>query len=92
MEFIDESSEFKKHHYLRNAVIFILLFALASFVCAYFSGDFAPVADALANKLLETANRDASFTFFSDYSNFIRTFKNVEGCSPGKFDSLSKPL
>ena len=72
MEFIDESSEFKKHHYLRNAVIFILLFALSSFVCAYFSGEFAPVADAFANKILETATRDASFTFFSDYSNFAR--------------------
>lgn len=29
---------------------------------------------------------------FSDYSNFIRTFKNIEGCSPGNFEHLSKPL
>lgn len=29
---------------------------------------------------------------FSDYSNFIRTFKNIEGCSPGSFEALSKPL
>lgn len=29
---------------------------------------------------------------FSDYSNFIRTFKNVEGCSPGSLEHLSKPL
>lgn len=29
---------------------------------------------------------------FSDYSNFIRTFKNIEGCSPGSFEFLSKPL
>lgn len=29
---------------------------------------------------------------FSDYSNFIRTFKNIEGCSPGNFEYLSKPL
>ena len=29
---------------------------------------------------------------FSDYSNFIRTFKNIEGCSPGSFEMLSKPL
>lgn len=29
---------------------------------------------------------------FSDYSNFIRTFKNIEGCSPGNFENLSKPL
>lgn len=29
---------------------------------------------------------------FSDYSNFVRTFKNIEGCSPGKFEHLSEPL
>ncbi len=29
---------------------------------------------------------------FSDYSNFIRTFKKIEGCSPGNFENLSKPL
>ena len=29
---------------------------------------------------------------FSDYSNFIRTFKNIEGCSPGNFEQLSKPF
>ncbi len=29
---------------------------------------------------------------FSDYSNFIRTFKNIEGCPPGSFEALSKPL
>lgn len=29
---------------------------------------------------------------FSDYSNFIRTFKKIEGCSPGSFEHLSKPL
>lgn len=28
---------------------------------------------------------------FSDYSNFIRTFKNIEGCPPGSFERLSKP-
>lgn len=76
MEFIDESSELKTHHYLRNTVVFILFFALLSFAGAYFAGDFATVADAFANKILEAANKDASFTFFSDYSNFAREAVN----------------
>ena len=29
---------------------------------------------------------------FHNYSNFIRTFKNFEGCSPGSFEELSDPL
>lgn len=29
---------------------------------------------------------------FSDYSNFIRTFKKIEGVSPGSFEHLSGPL
>ena len=29
---------------------------------------------------------------FSDYSNFIRTFKNIEGYSPGSLEHLSKPF
>ena len=29
---------------------------------------------------------------FSSYSNFIRTFRKYEGCSPGKLNSLSDPL
>ena len=29
---------------------------------------------------------------FPDYSNFIRTFKNIEGYSPGNLEHLSKPL
>ena len=51
------------------------------------------IAEAKKYLYLGISVKEACFlSGFSDYSNFIRTFKNVEGCSPGKFDSLSKPL
>ena len=76
MEFINETKEHTKKHYLRDLVIFLLIFAAASFACAYFSDDFAPVADAFANKILETVHKDASCTFFSDYNRFAKETVN----------------
>lgn len=76
MEFINERKDRVKKHYLRNLIIALLVFALASFVCAYFSDDFAPVADAFANKILVAAHKDASCTFFSDYNRLARETVN----------------
>ena len=74
---------------------------------SYFSKQFAkecgvtPLNYLLIRKIAEAKKylymgisvKEACFlSGFSDYSNFIRTFKNIEGCSPGSLEFLSKPL
>ena len=51
------------------------------------------IAEAKKYLYMGISVKEACLLFgFSDYSNFIRTFKNIEGCSPGSFEMLSKPL
>jgi len=51
------------------------------------------IAEAKKCLYLKKSVKEACFlSGFKDYSNFLRTFKKYEGCTPKKFNGLSEPL